>query len=90
MQHLVDLLDIESTGQSVLWMDPDDRKKATEARLAQFQALSSLDAPPVIPSEDPAEDLKWPLLQIDDNRIRPAKNPFHDDFALDTKRLRRS
>ena len=89
MQHLIDLLDLESAGHSVLWMDPGDRTKATEARLAQFQALSSLDGLPVISSEAPAEDLEWPLLQIDEDRIRPAKNPHHDDFALDTKRLRR-
>ena len=70
-------------------MDPHDRIRATEARLAQFQALSSLDALPVVPAEVPVEDLEWPDLQFEQERIRPAKNPYHDDFTLDTKRLRR-
>ena len=89
MKHLIDLLDLESSGNSVLWMDPHDRTRATEARLAQIRALSSLDALLVMPAEVPIEDLEWPDLQVEQERIRPAQDLFHDDFTLDTKRLRR-
>lgn len=49
MQHLIDLLDLESSGANVLWMDPQDRTRAIGARLAQFHTLSRLDATPVMP-----------------------------------------
>ena len=89
MQHLIDLLDLESSGINVPWMEPQDRARATEARLAQLQTLSRLDASPVLPEDATVEIFESPELRVEQERTRPAMSLFHDDFTLDAKRLRR-
>ena len=87
-QYLIDLLDVEASGLSVVWDHPDDKQKALAARLAQFTDLSNLDIQPALPPSNPVDEseLEWPNLHsilLDE----PLKQ-YLDDFEIDRRRLR--
>ena len=103
MQHLLELLDAEVAGLSVIWHGPDDKKNAAAFRLAAFQDLefaAGAQNNSGLQSEDPApvaaasRTVAHVLLQEDIlDRVRVAKHPNKrphnfDEFRLDSRRCR--
>ena len=92
MHHLLDLLDAESHGLTVVWQNHSDRDNAIAARLAQFQDLSSAnEIMPARPSAVTEDDISMPTQEADGtdtSQARHRERSFLDDIEVDKKRLR--